>query len=106
MFWEYSAYLFFTLIGALLLAHWQHLSFSSKLKPLLKALFATALIFVLWDMWAVFQGHWSFNPNFTLGFFIINQPLEEILFFFVIPFFYIVVWEILKKKSIHPRSSP
>lgn len=99
MFWEYGAYLAFTLLGAFLLARWQAISFDGKAILLAKTLLATALIFVLWDVWAVFQGHWSFNPEFVLGFFLLNQPVEEVAFFLVIPFFYIVIWEILKKKS-------
>lgn len=64
----------------------------------LKAIFPVALFFIAWDGLAVMRGHWSFNPEFLLGVFVGNQPLEEIVFFFVIPFFYITIWEMAKAR--------
>lgn len=33
-----------------------------------------------------------------LGITVANQPIEEVLFFLIIPLFYIVIWEVVKKK--------
>jgi lycopene cyclase domain-containing protein len=46
----------------------------------------TAPVFILWDAYAIAQGHWFFDRNQMIG--VIgpwNIPLEEYLFFVIIP---------------------
>lgn len=55
-------------------------------KKLLKTLAFVIPPFIVWDWYAVSRGHWHFDPNLTTG--IIGPlaiPLEEYLFFIVIP---------------------
>jgi len=65
-----------------------------------RALFASlaliVAIFGTWDMLAARRGHWYFNPDGVCGFYIANLPLEEWLFFVVIPFCCIFTWEALR----------
>jgi lycopene cyclase domain-containing protein len=61
------------------------------------SLILTALVFVVWDILAVSRGHWSFGLEHTLNWMIVNQPIEEIMFFFVIPFFGLVVYRFVSK---------
>lgn len=54
-------------------------------------------LFVLWDSYAVNQKHWWFDPDQTLG--VIgpfNIPLEEYLFFFVVPLASILTLEAVR----------
>lgn len=97
MWYEYSLYLLFTLFGSFLLKKTFKLNVLDNHKLVFQTIFCVAIIFILWDVFAVFFNHWGFNHNFIIGVFIFNQPIEEILFFFVIPYFYLVVWEIFKK---------
>jgi len=64
-----------------------------------RALFASLAlilaIFGTWDMLASRMGHWYFNPDGVCGAYIVNLPLEEWLFFIVIPFCCIFTWEAL-----------
>ena len=41
--------------------------------------------FVAWDALAVSAGHWRFDPEQTTGVAVGSLPLEELLFFVVIP---------------------
>jgi lycopene cyclase domain-containing protein len=53
---------------------------------LLGALLPTVTLFVVWDLVAVAAGVWDFNPRYLLGVFLPGAiPLEELLFFLVVP---------------------
>ena len=54
------------------------------------------LIFGAWDVFATARGHWHFNPAGDLPLRLINLPLEEVLFFVIIPFCCIFTWEVIK----------
>ena len=45
-----------------------------------------AAFFIIWDFYFTKSLIWSFNKNYTLGVKILGMPIEEWLFFFVIPF--------------------
>ncbi len=97
----YTLYLLFTLVGAFALKQFFSISFSTKQKKaIVFSLIITTIIFALWDAWAVSQNHWQFGLGQMLGIQIGNQPLEEIGFFTIIPFFGIILWEIAGKMDI------
>ncbi len=56
---------------------WKHFIISTSL---------VAFLFLLWDAFFTAQSVWGFNHDYCLGVFILGMPLEEWLFFFVIPF--------------------
>lgn len=98
MSFTYALYLLFALAGTLAFMRVFTISFTSKhMKAILFSLLATMIVFTAWDMWAVEQKHWSFGLQHTLNILIGNQPIEEIAFFLVIPFFGIVLWEMIRK---------
>jgi len=43
-------------------------------------------IFVIWDIIFTYMGFWFFNPIYNSGIYIYKLPLEEYLFFLVIPY--------------------
>lgn len=45
-----------------------------------------ALFYIAWDIYFTSKGIWSFNAVYITGIHIINLPVEEVLFFFVIPY--------------------
>ena len=60
--------------------------FYKEWKAIFKALFLTALVFIVWDEWFTKMDVWSFNPRYTTGVYLGHLPIEEILFFLFIPY--------------------
>lgn len=55
-------------------------------KRLFRTLWPSALLFVIWDLYAINRGHWTFNPKYVTGVeFVGGLPIEEFLFFLLIP---------------------
>jgi len=70
----------------LLFSFYPSISFHKEWKPLFISLSITAVLFILWDEWFTRILVWSFNPKYILGIYIGHLPLEEILFFLLIPY--------------------
>ncbi|MBP9700369.1 lycopene cyclase domain-containing protein [Candidatus Woesebacteria bacterium] len=67
----------------------------SGLRLFQPSIFIAALPFIGWDLLAVERGHWSFNPHYLSGISFLGLPLEEYLFFFLIPQACLLIWGIL-----------
>jgi lycopene beta-cyclase len=93
---EYALLLALCLAGPLLLGFSPKIRLYRSATRLLRAILPPALLFLAWDAFATWRGHWHFNPDFITGIFLGNLPLEEALFFFVIPFCALFTWETVK----------
>lgn len=78
-----------------LLSFWPPLDFYKDKRALLLAILSILLIFGVWDVLATWRHHWYFNPDHVWRFRIINLPVEEALFFIIIPFCCIFTWQVL-----------
>jgi len=55
-------------------------------RRLLLSLAPVLVVFAAWDVWAIDRGHWRYDPRQTTGVALPGHlPLEEALFFVVIP---------------------
>ncbi|MGJ6980412.1 lycopene cyclase domain-containing protein [Aestuariimicrobium soli] len=52
---------------------------------LLLALLPTLVVFVAWDVLGIIRDHWRYSPRFTTGIMLGPMPLEELVFFVVVP---------------------
>lgn len=60
--------------------------FASTWRAWLPALLLPALLFIAWDEWFTNMRVWGFNEKYLTGISIGHLPIEEILFFFCIPY--------------------
>jgi lycopene cyclase domain-containing protein len=66
-------------------------------RRLLLTLVPVALVFVAWDIAAVAAGHWSYDPGQIVAMVLPGRlPLEEVLFFLVIPVCAILGYEAVR----------
>ena len=69
--------------------------FYKKWKAFLPALLIPAALFIVWDNLFTTQGVWGFNKQYLTGIKLYNLPLEEVLFFFCIPYCCVFSYEVL-----------
>jgi len=84
-----SYYLWINLlsISVPLIVSFDHrLRFHRNWKFLFPAMLATMTVFIPWDVYKTDSGVWGFNPDYLQGYYIINLPVEEWLFFIAIPY--------------------
>lgn len=83
----------FTLLGPLALSFDKKVAFYTKFKSLFVSIFITALLFIIWDILFTQSGVWGFNPEYLTGLYLYNLPVEEVLFFVVVPFACLFIYE-------------
>jgi lycopene cyclase domain-containing protein len=97
---RHLAYLF-VLVGCLVSALWLEPLFKVNVlrrwRRLLLTLVPVLIVFVLWDLAAIAAGHWTFDPEQTTGIVLPGGlPLDEVLFFLVVPLCAILGFEAVR----------
>jgi lycopene cyclase domain-containing protein len=62
-----------------------HTRVYARWRRLLLTLLPVFVVFTVWDVLAIRAGHWTYDPRQTTGVHVGNVPIEELLFFLVIP---------------------
>ena len=85
-----------SLIGPLILSFDKKVGFYKSWKHLFIGMLAPALFYIIWDMVFTKQGVWSFNEDYITGIKIYNLPIEEVLFFFAVPYCCVFIYECVR----------
>ena len=83
----------FTIAPVLFLSFDKWVQFYKKWIPALLAILPVGIGFVLWDLWFVDLKVWHFNPEYLIGVGYKGLPLEEYLFFLVVPWVCLFIYE-------------
>lgn len=108
MHFYYSLILAFTLSYPLFKSFETKIQFYKKWNTLFPAILISATLFIIWDIWFTKIGMWYFNHDYVMGFFLVNLPIEEWLFFFITPFSCVFIYEVLNyfvKKDVFAKAS-
>lgn len=55
-----------------------------------------ALLYIVWDIYFTTKGVWSFNEAYITGIKLYNLPLEEVLFFFIVPYCCVFIYACIR----------
>ncbi len=94
---SYLAVLVGCLLGALWLEPVLRVGVLRRWRRLLLTLVPVAALFGAWDVAAIAAGHWSYDPGQLVGVTLPGRlPLEELLFFLVVPLCAILGFEAVR----------
>ena len=91
----YFILLFITILYPLLQSFEWRIKYHTKWKKVFVSAFVMMLLFIPWDIWFTKQAIWSFNKSYTIGLSIFLLPIEEWLFFIIVPFSCVFIYEVL-----------
>lgn len=64
----------------------KRMHFIQHWKSYFLAIISVGGFFILWDIYFTYQNVWGFNDDYLIGFRLIGMPIEEYLFFLLIPY--------------------
>ena len=82
-----------SLAGPLALSFDKKVAYYTKWKYLFPAMLLPALFFLVWDELKTRSGVWSFSSEHITGLQLSSLPVEEVLFFFVVPYCCVFIYE-------------
>lgn len=86
-----------------------------RARAMLVALVPVVLVFSVWDIIGIARRHWSYNPRFVTGIRLpFSMPVEELVFFVVIPICGLLTYEAVGRvmararqpSATRPRTQP
>lgn len=93
-----SLYLILMLVSfgsCLILSFDKKVAFYKNMRFFIPAVFSVAIPFLVWDQYFAVNNIWGFNQTYLQGIFLGSLPLEEVLFFFLIPYCCVFIYEVL-----------
>jgi lycopene cyclase domain-containing protein len=106
--WTYLILLVLSVLYPLIQSFERRVFMFRKIKFMLPGILLTAFVFIVWDILFTRAGVWGFNHSYTKDWYIAGLPLEEWLFFIIIPYCCFFLYEVLRyfvKEFYFPRFS-
>lgn len=94
--YTYFLILVASLAGPLALSFDKKVGFYKQWKYVFPAMVIPALFYIIWDVYFTRLGVWSFNDNYITGIKLAGLPLEEILFFFIVPYCCVFIYACIR----------
>ncbi len=92
----------FTVIGSFWLEAFLKVGVLKQFKRVVLAIAPVAFLLIAWDKYAIANGHWYFDKDQILGIFgPFGIPLEEYLFFIVVPIAALMTIEAVRTVKKH-----
>ena len=102
----YFILLAFTLSYPIAQSFERRIKLYTKFKYICISIFTILIVFIPWDIYFTQQDVWCFNSSYISGVNFFNLPIEEALFFVIVPFACVFIYEVLNyfiKKDILKR---
>lgn len=96
----YFKVLLFSFIIPFIFSFHQKIKFYKFFKQIAASLTLTGLFFIIWDIYFTKIGVWGFDKKHHSSIMLSNLPLEEVLFFFIIPFVCVFTYFVLSEKKV------
>lgn len=67
-----------------------------------------ALLYIVWDLYFTAKGVWHFNDAYITGIKLYNLPIEEVLFFFIVPYCCLFIYACIRSyfpKLVHKAAA-
>ncbi len=85
-----------SLAGPLALSFDKKVAFYKNWKYIFPAMIIPAILYIVWDIYFTANGVWSFNAGYITGIKLYNLPLEEVLFFFIVPYCCVFIYACIR----------
>lgn len=83
-------------LGPLALSFDKKVAFYKNWGPLIVGIILNGVLFILWDGWFARTGVWGFNPDYVWSTRWNDLPIEEWLFFVIVPYASVFIYACLK----------
>ena len=96
----YFKVLLFSFIIPFIFSFHQKIKFYKFFKQIAASLSLVGFFFIIWDIYFTKIGVWGFDKKHHSSIMLSNLPLEEVLFFFIIPFVCVFTYFVLSEKKV------
>lgn len=106
--WTYALLLAGSILVPLIRSFEHRIYFIGNWRALLAGIFVMMLVFIPWDVAFTKYDVWSFSPEFVTGIYLAYLPIEEWMFFMVIPYCVVFSYEVIRyffPKIFFPKTS-
>lgn len=84
-----------TILFPFLFSFERRVAFAARWKYLFPAMVTTATVFLVWDYFFTQWGVWGFNDTYITGAKILGLPIEEVFFFFTVPYSCLFIYDVM-----------